>query len=301
MRALGLGASALAVLLIGGCQLVGGFEDFEAASGSTGGAAGSGGSGNAGGTAGAAGSASCPTDTDPGTNGAPMAQWMRLDGTCFWMDTREVTVGDYEPFIASATTAVSGVCAWNDAAPVDAGAPSATGPYPGYDPNPACLSGTPTQEDAQTCVDWCDAEAFCAWAGKELCGDVSTGFGNADKSDWYAVCSSNGQNAYPYGSTYDGAACNGSDSGSSGPAAPGAYPACAVEAQGGKVTDLSGNVSEWTNACSLNTEDGKCTVRGGHYGSTSQQLACAQAEQIARKQTSPTRGFRCCHEGKSGG
>jgi formylglycine-generating enzyme required for sulfatase activity len=145
-------------------------------------------------------------------------------------------------------------------------------------------------------VDWCDAQAFCAWAGKELCGDSTTALDDAAESDWYAVCSANGKNSYPYGSSYKGDACNGADATTSAPAAPGTFAGCVADAPGGAVLDLSGNVSEWTGACSQNTEDGACQVRGGSYGSTAQQLACAQAEVIPRKQTAPTRGFRCCHE-----
>ncbi|HMR09068.1 MAG TPA: SUMF1/EgtB/PvdO family nonheme iron enzyme, partial [Polyangiaceae bacterium] len=193
---------------------------------------------------------------------------------------------------AAAPSAQSGVCAWNVAA-ADAGAPPASGPAPGFAINDTCLGSTPVETLPVTCVDWCDAQAFCLWAGKELCGDSTTALDDAAQSDWYAVCSANGGNEYPYGANYKGDACNGADANKASPAAPGTFTACSTAAS---VFDLTGNVSEWTGACSQNTEDGPCQVRGGSYGSSAQQLECAHAEVITRKQTAPTRGFRCCHE-----
>lgn len=273
------------------CQLVGGFEDFAAGDGS-GGSSGSGGAtGGAAGSGGGSGASACPAESDPGLHGAAMVQWKRPDGSCLWVDTTEATVAEYQAFLASSPSAQSGVCAWNATA-VDSGAPPASGPAPGLAINETCLGSAPVATLPVTCVDWCDAQAFCLWAGKELCGDSTTALDDATQSDWYAVCSSNDSSAYPYGPNYKGDACNGVDAKQAAPVVPGTFTACAA----GEVLDLSGNVSEWTGACSQNTEDGPCQVRGGSYGSAAQQLACAQAEVIARKQTAPTRGFRCCHE-----
>ena len=61
-------------------------------------------------------------------------------------------------------------------------------------------------------VDWCDADAFCEFAGKRLCGAIGGGsltLGNADggTSQWYVACSMGGTRIYPYGNTYAAGEC----------------------------------------------------------------------------------------------
>ena len=63
-------------------------------------------------------------------------------------------------------------------------------------------------------VDWCDAYAFCRWAGKRMCGKIGGGpnaFSDYDKpnqSQWYRACSKAGAFRYPYGQDLDTKACN---------------------------------------------------------------------------------------------
>ena len=63
-------------------------------------------------------------------------------------------------------------------------------------------------------VNWCDAYAYCKWAGKALCGKIGGGpnlpadANYAPADAWYNACSEGGTRAYPYGATYDAAACN---------------------------------------------------------------------------------------------
>src|SRR5262249_40663852 len=104
-------------------------------------------------------------------------------------------------------------------------------------------------------VDWCDAFAYCAWAGKRLCGRIAGGsvdptFGTdlASESEWYNACSRGGQHAYPYGDTYDPRACNGLEYGAgTGPQLPvGSLSSCTGGFAG--LFDMSGNVSEWEDS-----------------------------------------------------
>src|SRR5262249_37297314 len=66
-------------------------------------------------------------------------------------------------------------------------------------------------------VDFCDAAAYCKWAGRKLCGRIGGGanayldYADPTKSEWYNACSAGGTLAYPYGVTYAGTACVGTD------------------------------------------------------------------------------------------
>ena len=117
------------------------------------------------------------------------------------------------------------------------------------------------------CVDFCDAHAYCKWAGKRLCGGIGGGPNshenvvNAGASQWYNACSSGGKNKYPYGNTYDSSICNVA---SGALAEVGSFSGCQpIETPG--VFDLVGNVFEWEDECSLEAADQQdiCRVRGG--------------------------------------
>src|SRR5690606_34323252 len=79
-------------------------------------------------------------------------------------------------------------------------APSASCLAAGFDCTGASCGGRP-----QTCVDWCDAFAYCAAIGKQLCGRYGPGeisissFTDASLSPWYNACSSGGMYLFPTG------------------------------------------------------------------------------------------------------
>ncbi|CAN5910055.1 hypothetical protein BH11MYX4_BH11MYX4_00370 [soil metagenome] len=130
-------------------------------------------------------------------------------------------------------------------------------------------------------MDWCDAYAYCHWAGKRLCGkqvanDASTG-------EWYAACTKGGVQPVPYGAAYDASACN-DNTGS--PSAVGSRSSCQGSATG--IFDMNGNLSELVDNC---TATG-CTTMGGYFGWPGS--VCATDFEYPRPQTDPTIGFRCC-------
>lgn len=120
-----------------------------------------------------------PTDAPPGkcAEGLRPPKLVHLtatNGTGYCMDQREVTAREYQEFMQAKNGDTSGqiaTCAWNKEWMGPLTLPDAWEIMPyecegrGYDPE-----NYPNR--AVGCVDWCDAHAYCAWAGKRLCGKV---------------------------------------------------------------------------------------------------------------------------------
>jgi formylglycine-generating enzyme len=200
------------------------------------------------------------------------------NGIPYCIDATEVTNADYGRFLAANYPLHPHPrCSWNtDFEPVGG------------------IRGS--NDDPVTSVDWCDAFSFCQWAGKRLCGlvgitgDAYRDFTNPIVDEWYNACSSGGVNAYPYGNEFGGGTCNGAENGGT------IKPARAADTcEIGGVYDLSGNVSEWENACDGDdSEFDNCRLRGGSYYDRAEQLACAADSVFARNAFASDLGFRCC-------
>jgi formylglycine-generating enzyme required for sulfatase activity len=223
-------------------------------------------------------------DPCPRTHGPQM---VRL-AAGFCIDSTEVTRGDYAAFMAS-----------------DAGL--ATGSQP-----PQCSfnttfapSGWPYPADADTAIpvgaNWCDALAYCAWAGKRLCGarsdgGVTTTAQGSDPafSEWMAACSRGGTRTFPYGSSYQPTACNGKDLDAGRTLPVATKPLC----QGGDdgLYDMSGNAWEWDMSCVLDDagRPKQCGQRGGSFADNSGLLGCALTNYQNITLIEESSGFRCC-------
>jgi formylglycine-generating enzyme required for sulfatase activity len=202
-------------------------------------------------------------------------------GQCVWIDSIEVSSAEYDAFLGQLVDPA-----------VYATAPCAfkTGSSafePGCASDGAVAIGDP--QEPVTCVDWCDARAYCVWSGKILCGDPA----------WQDICSDNGANAYGFVGPYNKDACNGGENVShgclGGPCelvASGTSPDCQTASN---VFDMSGNAAEWTAECNGNTnENDTCKVRGGSVADNASGLQCATATSPQRGTRAPFRGFRCC-------
>lgn len=208
---------------------------------------------------------------------------VRIEGLC--IDSTEVTRSHYQAFLRadpSPNEQLAG-CEWNDS----------------FVPNREWPIAPGTENYPVTGVDWCDARAYCAWAGKRLCGRIGGGPVNFmdrardSHSEWYRACSARGSRAFPYGNTYEPDACN-VESGVTRDVA--SFARC----QGGYpgVFDLIGNVWEWTDSCLENEDIDNavilCDRRGGERNQIDVDIDCSVGELLRRNFTSETIGIRCC-------
>jgi formylglycine-generating enzyme len=211
-----------------------------------------------------------------------MAPIRRAD-SCYWIDTTEVTEGQYAAYLAAnPTPRTDALC--SEPPEVDA----------------ECLGRAPVDDGSKlpmTCVDWCDADAFCRWAGKMLCEDSFTAIEPelSNKSDFVFACKKeSGTNSTPYGPNCGQQACTVSGA---APIEAGTTLECWVQADDEKMTnvhDLIGNVEEWTQSCRSTDPTSDCTVRGGSFRRFDARACCVQKTELFRRRRLPTLGFRCC-------
>ena len=214
----------------------------------------------------------------------------------FCIDSTEVTVGQYRAFTAAVGLDAGGQppeCAWNTS----------------YE---AALGGT--DEIPIAGIDWCDARAYCAWAGKRLCGKHAAGkfagsvgsaeLGDFNTHEWLLACSDLGQLRYPYGSIQVANACNTGENDAGRSLAVASKPTC----QGGfpGVYDMVGNVWEWFDGPCPPPDGGtdggdggpakqQCIVKGGGFPNSGANLDCRVDGLGASRDTRATEiGFRCC-------
>ncbi|GAC1532032.1 MAG: hypothetical protein NVS3B10_27220 [Polyangiales bacterium] len=209
-------------------------------------------------------------------------------GAC--IDRTEVSVGDYRAFLIAREGDTSGQRA--DCASNMSFVPS---------------SGLPPSADDKlpmNYVDFCDAVAYCAWAGKRLCGSLvdenpvpADALTNPQVSQWFRACSRNndGLHAFPYGPTFDETRCNAYsvDAGPRSLRAVGSTPTC----EGGyrDIFDMSGNVDEWEDSCAVVDGGVLCVIRGGNFNNGfSAASACATIKRVDSTVGAATLGFRCC-------
>lgn len=220
----------------------------------------------------------------------PGPAMVRLDAH-HCIDSTEVTIQQYRAFWSSVdASAVPQLpaCAWDTDFTPDGGMSSSSDPYP--------VAG----------LNWCQAYAYCAWAGKSLCGSFDdkpvapAAFGNADASVWTSACSNFGAQPYPYGASYEPGACNLQVGPDAAPVAEvAAFPQCVGALPG--VYDMVGNIKEWVNACEP-SEAGPafdlCLLAGAGVNlplpDASAAATCSWTEPDPRSLARYTTGVRCC-------
>ena len=226
-----------------------------------------------------------------GTAGPPM---VRLDvpnaSYAFCIDTTEVTNEHFNAFLANPRTlSLPSECSAATVADL-----------------PSAVTDPVTLHRPRSMASFCDAWAYCAWAGKRLCGKIGGGRAVNDstaKNEWVYACQNGTASMYPYGASYDPNTCNTSAEGgvdqfslrdvASTPGCHGIGPGFA------QVFDMSGNVAEMDSYTGATTVDDAGTVeveaRGGSV-SDGARTSCGDFGNVGQytRTASYVVGFRCC-------
>ncbi len=128
-----------------------------------------------------------------------------------------------------------------------------------------------------------DAAAACRSQGKRLCAE----------EEWEKACKGPGDLRFPYGAAFDPDACNTQDKGDSPRQVglSGAFDRCK---SGYGVSDLSGNVAEWTSSSYEGGSDK--AVKGGSASRPGFDDRCASRRKAKPGLHDVKVGFRCCSQ-----
>lgn len=223
----------------------------------------------------------------PNCGSCPDSPMIEAEG--YRIDATETTVAAYAMFLSVELdpSVLSPTCGWK--------------PGVGFEPDDWAtqLQGDP--DVPVIGIDWCDADSYCRWQGRRLCGLVGgepASFDQLtdDSNEWYVACSEGATRLYPYGNAYQELACNGVDLGVDGLVPVASLPACQGSHAG--LFDMSGNAWEWTNSCDEDPDLGHaeqlCLRRGGSFKSDNFVMRCAVDSQRARGYRTDNTGIRCC-------
>lgn len=202
------------------------------------------------------------------------------------IDSTEVSVAQYRAFLDAKGQDVSDqpeYCSWNDS----------------YSPAPGESPGA--LDDPMTYVDWCDARAYCNWAGKRLCGRIGGGaiarteFQMLAASQWMRACGGAGASPSVESSDIPTRPCNVSSEGlmAAGSTCEGSYNG---------LFDMVGNAEEWVDSCMGGAgKDDVCFAAGMSFWDDplpgTPNGRCDSGSEHARNYRGLTVGFRCCSKG----
>lgn len=201
----------------------------------------------------------------------------------FCVDSTEVTREQYARFL--------------DAVGVDAGGP-ATAPQCAGNKSLAPVQSFPPVATAPSApvvgVDWCDALAYCTWAGKRLCGSLTGGpltkqeAASPSVSLWYKACSADGTARFAYGDGFERGRCNVDSAdvvGAGTSRCTGGYPG---------LYDMVGNAAEWLDGCEPPFDSSTfCLLAGGSFTS-GEAASCGSISSVQGTIPWPSAGIRCC-------
>lgn len=270
---------------------------------------------------GTAGGATRPEDLGcpSGLPGAELVRLQTQEGVVFCMDQREVTWGEYDAFLTAKRGDVSGQppeCSWNRGYEPEYYVPNDTN----YTSTKCEEAVRPVSKDAAAnCLDFCDALAYCAWAGKRLCGAVGVKAADGGvmlfedagvdltkpTTEYGYACTQGGTTKYPYGDDYEAARCDAffwgrPDAGA--PPAVGAVegnPCHGARPPFDQIYGLVGAMDQWSGLCRVNQQPVgpptlSCMIAGA-YPSVSDVPGCLEdVGTTGAASKSASIGLRCC-------
>jgi formylglycine-generating enzyme required for sulfatase activity len=238
------------------------------------------------------------------------------EGRTACIDSTEVTREQYATFLADTNAHGAGTRLESCGKPPFRDDPDVT-----CEKEPGVCKGDCSRHP-QVCVSHCNAQAFCAWAGKKICGTVTgvpataKSLGDARVAIWLAACGGGSDadgwpaKAFPYGDTLDSSKCNTEGRAGSGcKASPatcgtvptGSLPSCRGDGAFAGIFDMSGNAQEWIG---LTDENARAPIpqanyRGGAFAKSffdpSSDFACATSGGSTSIDLAlPSVGIRCC-------
>lgn len=228
-------------------------------------------------------------------------------GVSYCIDSTEVTQAHFAAFLAKAEQ-------FKPSWPEFCADTKLEAPAPWEDDKPGNCGQfyTPEQQPNKPmgCVTWCQAYAYCQWAGKQLCGKpeggtVPTDAGeDATQSAWFNACSSWGKTKYPYGDEFVPGRCTDEEwlkkNHGEGPydnldliPDVGSSQEChGTEAPFSEVIDLSGSVVEFEDNLASKGGVTGVRIRGGSM--LTKEKACADVAYVDPRIPIASVGFRCC-------
>lgn len=154
----------------------------------------------------------------------------------------------------------------------------------------------PNGSEPATDMNWCTAQAYCHWRGKRLCGKLGGGAfaGSVElvtvASEWYIACSGPAQTRWPYGASYVEGNCNIAPGSTTAPV--GSFGDCEGGYPG--LFDMSGNVTEWIDACN----GSQCATMGDqrdeYVPPGNLPLGCKKVGEQNLGVSQDNFGVRCC-------
>jgi formylglycine-generating enzyme len=224
-----------------------------------------------------------PECVSDGFKGSPMAIRTTSDGIGYCIETTEVTQTQYQAFLTEPPGPYDQIadCVETEFDP----------------PVESCFTPEETPNAPVACVSWCQATAYCRWAGKRLCGFTSRPelspaelVEDPKLNEWLSACTNRGKRKYAYGNDVDAVSCPLISQGSYNVGQPDCVDA------GGDVFELSGGVGEWIAHCSHTGGSTyvQCTSMG--YVDTYDEEPRSCDASIAALWSTPNRmvGIRCC-------
>jgi sulfatase modifying factor 1 len=200
----------------------------------------------------------------------------------YCIDSTEVTNGQYQAFVDARGSVVPPIMA-EGCSGVTSLLPDMPGPGPGAEDFPKGR------------VSWCQAQAYCAWAGKRLCGKVGGGpivdslLNNARFAQWFNACSKGGTQSFAYGDVYKPNVCVDKTP----PIPVGTSRGCEGGFPG--IFDMSGNLWEFVDNCNGPGAANACTACGGAFDSVN-EFSCTNCRTWGRTAFATDIGFRCCKD-----